>query len=51
MGAEIVDLVGLDLLNDPAQVRGVRQVTEVKTKAKVFLEGILIKMIDPAGIE
>lgn len=49
--AEIVDLVGLDLLDDANQVGGIGEVAVVQDEAPILFVGILVKMIDALGVE
>src|SRR5690349_10200084 len=51
LGAEIVDLVGPDLLNDPTQIGGVGQVAVVQAKPDILLMWILVKVINARRIE
>jgi hypothetical protein len=51
MGAQVVDLIGLHLLNDPDQVGAVREIPVVEHQERVALMGVLIQVIDPAGVE
>jgi hypothetical protein len=48
---QVVDFVGLHLLNDPNEARGVGQVSMVQTQPDVFLVRILVQMIDAIGVE
>ena len=49
LGAEVIDLIGLHLLDDPDQVGAVGEVAVVQHLAGITLVGILIKVIDPSG--
>ena len=51
LGAEVVDLIGLHLLNDALQVAAVAQVAVVQLQALIQLVRILIEVIDPGGVE
>jgi DNA polymerase III subunit gamma/tau len=51
LGAEIVDLIGLDLLDDANQVGAVGEVTVMQDKVAIINMGILIEMIHPLGVE
>lgn len=51
LGRQVVDLVGLDLLNYADEVGGVGQITVVQFEAYVFLVRILIQVVDAIGIE
>jgi hypothetical protein len=48
---EVVDLVGLDLLNDPDQVGCIGQVAIVQMEPAPRFMRVLIQMIDAVGIE
>ena len=49
--SEIVNLVGLRLLNNANKIGCVRHVSIMKNEPLIFLVRILIKMFDAAGIE
>ena len=49
--AEVVDLIGLHLLNDLLQVAAVAQVAVVQRQAWIQLVRILIEVINPGGVE
>ena len=51
LGTEVVDLIRLGLLDDPDQVGAVRQVAVVQHQPRVALVGVLIQVIDAAGVE
>jgi hypothetical protein len=51
LGCEIVNLVGLSVLNDTDQIRRIRHVAIMKNKAHFLVMGILIEMVDTACIE
>ena len=51
LGAEVIDLIGLNLLNDSLQVAAVAQVAVVQREAWIQLVWILIKVIDTSGVE
>ena len=51
LGRKVVDFGGLDVLDQANEVGGVGEIAVVEKKAQLFLVGIDIKMIDPAGIE
>ena len=51
LGAEVIDLIGLNLLNDPLQVAGIAQVSVVQRQAWIQFVWILIKVIDSGGVE
>ena len=48
---KIVDLVGLHLLDDANQVRGVREVAVMQLQSCVFFVRIPVQVIDTVGIE
>ena len=50
LSAQIVHFVGLDLLHQPDKVHGVGQITVVQEKSAAVGMGVLIKMIDAAGV-
>lgn len=49
--AQVVDLVGLHLLQDAGEVAGIRQVAVVQHEVLVIDMGIFVDMVDPLGIE
>ena len=56
LGAEVVDLVGLDLLNDADQVGRIGEIAVVEDEAsggaaEVDLMGVLVEVIDAIGVE
>ena len=51
LGAEVIDLIRLHLLDDPDQVGAVGEVAVMEHQARITLVRILIQMIDPAGVE
>ena len=51
LGGEVVDLVGLHLLDDADQVGGVGQVAIVQEEARAALVRVLVEMVDPGGVE
>ena len=51
LSAEVVDLIGLHLLNDSLQVAAVAQIAVVQRQAWIQLVRILIKVIDSGGVE
>ena len=56
LGAEVVDLVGLDLLNDADQVGRIGEIAVVEDEAgqgaaDVDLMGVLVEVIDAIGVE
>ena len=51
LGAEVINLIRLHLLDDPNQIGAVCEVAVVKHQARSIFVRVLIEMIDPAGIE
>jgi hypothetical protein len=51
LGAQVVDLIGLHLLDDPDQVGAVCEVTVVEHQARIALMRVLVEVIDPGGVE
>ena len=51
LGAQVVDLIGLDLLDDLDQIAAVREISVVENQSGIHIVGILVQMIDPAGVE
>ena len=51
LGGEIVDLVGLGLLDDADQVGRVGHVAVMQDEARIGLVRVLIEMLDAAGVE
>ena len=51
LGGKVVNFIRLRILDDPNEVGSVRHVPVVHGKAQLLLVRILIKMIDPPGIE
>ena len=51
LGTEVVDLIRLHVLNNPDQVGAVSEIALVQNQARITLVGILVKMIDPTGVE
>ena len=49
--AEVVDLVGLGLLDDPHEVARVGEIAVVQFHPRVLDMRILIDMVDPLGVE
>ena len=50
LGAEVVDLIGLHLLDDPDQVGAVCEVAVVQHQARVTLVRILVEVVDPGCV-
>ena len=48
---EVVDFVGLDLLDDADQVGGVGQVAVVEDEAAVGVVRVLVEVVDAVGVE
>lgn len=51
LGGEVINLIGLDGLNDPLQARGISQVTVVEKEPGIALVRVLIKVVDACRIE
>ena len=51
LGGEIVDLGGLDLLDQADDIRRVRHVPIMHLKAQVLLMGVPIEVVDSLGVE
>ena len=51
LSTEVVDLTRPHLLNDPDQIGAVGEIAVVQHQARITFVGILIKMINPAGVE
>ena len=51
LGAEVVDFVGLDLLNDADEVAGVGEIAVVQLEPSLGDMGILINVVDALGVE
>ena len=51
LSRQVVDLVGLNLLDDPNEVGGIREIPIVQFEAQVPFVRILIKMVDSIGVE
>ena len=51
LGPQVVDLIGLHLLDDPDQVGAVGEVAVVQHQPRVGLVGILVEVINAAGVE
>ena len=51
LGAKVINLIRLHLLDDPNQIGAVCEVAVVKHQARSIFVRVLIEMIDPAGIE
>ena len=51
LGAEVVDLIGLYLLNDADDVGRIGQIAIMQFEFYIFFMLINIQMIDPVGIK
>ena len=51
LGAEVVDLIRLHLLDDPDQVGAIDKVAVMEHESRVALVWILVQVIDPTGVE
>ena len=50
LGAEVVDLIELHLLDDADQVGAVGQIPVVQHQTRIAFMGILIKMVNSRGV-
>jgi len=50
-GRQVVDFVGLHLLDDPCEVHRVGHVAVVEGEITVLDVGVLVDMVDPLGVE
>ena len=51
LSSKVVDLVGLNLLDDSDQISAVGEIAVMQDQAWIHLMRILIQMIDPGGVE
>jgi hypothetical protein len=51
LGAKVVDLIRLHLLDDPDQVGAVGEVAVVQREAGIALMWVLVEVVDPGGVE
>jgi hypothetical protein len=51
LGGQVVDLVGLNLLEDADQVGGIGQVPVVEDEITVLLVGVLVQVVDAVCVE
>ena len=51
LGAEVINLIGLHLLDDPDEVGAVGKVAVVEHQARIAYMGILVEVVNPAGVE
>jgi hypothetical protein len=51
LGTQIVDLVGLDLLDDMDQRRRIRQIAVVQYEVRIGMMRIFVDVIDAVGVE
>ena len=51
LGGEIIDLVRLCLFDDADEISGIGEIAKMKHEVQVPLVGILVKMVDAAGIK
>jgi len=49
LGRKVVDLVGLDLLEDADQVGGIGQISVMQDEMTVFFVGVLVEVVDDNG--
>ena len=51
LGSQVIDLVGLHLLEDAGQVGGIGQIPVMQDEFAVFRVGILVQMIHPFRVQ
>jgi hypothetical protein len=51
LGAQVVNLIGLHLLDDADQVGAVGEIAVMEHQAGIALVGVLVEVIDAAGVE
>ena len=51
LGTEVIDLIGLHLLNDPDQVGAIGEVAVVENQAGISFMRVLVEVINSTGIE
>ncbi len=51
LSGQIVDLVGLNLLDDANEIGGIREVAVMQPQVQVLFMRILIKMVDAIRVE
>ncbi|MNL39841.1 hypothetical protein D3C87_1621500 [compost metagenome] len=51
LGAQIINLVGLDIAQDARQVRGVREIPIVQLEAAIRGVRVFVDMVDALGVE
>jgi hypothetical protein len=51
LSGEIIDLVRLDFLHDANEIGGIGETAVMESEAQVPFVGILVQMIDMAGVE
>jgi len=51
LGCQVVDLVGLDLLEDADQVGGIREIAVVQDQVAVCLVRVLVQVVDAVRVE
>ena len=51
LGTEVVDLIRLNLLNSTDQIGAVGEIAVMKSEPWVALMGVLVEVIDPAGVK
>ena len=51
LGTEVVDLIRLNLLDNSNQVGAVGEIAVMKSEPWVALMGVLVEVIDPAGVK
>lgn len=51
LGAQMVDLVGLDLADQVRELPGDGQVAVVEVEARLGVVDVAVKVVDPVGVE
>jgi hypothetical protein len=51
LGRQVVDLVGLNFLDDPNEIGRISQVSIVQFQPHIALVGVLVQVVDAIGIE
>ena len=51
LGAKVINLIGLHLLDDSHQIAAIGEIAVVQHQPWIAFVGVLIKMVDAAGIK
>ena len=51
LGTKVVDLIRLNLLDDPDQVAAIGEVSVVQNQSRVLFVRVLVEVIDATGVE